>query len=170
MECPACDNLLQKETHHKIELDACRVCGGVWFDNFEVKKFDEAHEEASSLLELSFDKSVQVDDSRDRKCPKCSDIVLRRHFFGPSKQIEIDDCASCGGVWLDQGELKQIRETYPTEEGRKAAAIKLFNEVAKPVLEKDYASDKERNQQMMKFARVLRFVCPSFLLDKYYKN
>jgi Zn-finger nucleic acid-binding protein len=38
------------------------------------------------------------------KCPKCSSplIVLELH------EVEVDHCMSCGGVWLDAGELELL--------------------------------------------------------------
>lgn len=168
MECPACDNQLHTETHHDVELDVCGHCGGMWFDNFEVKKFDEAHEKADSLLEIAFKDDVQLDSSRDRKCPKCTDIILRRHFFGSKRKIEIDECASCGGVWLDQGELKEIRATYPTEKERKQAAIDYFNEVAVPELEKEHADDHEMNDRLRKLGKIIGMICPDIKFLKRY--
>ena len=50
-------------------------------------------------------------DQRERtshfnKCPKCGvDLVERQH-----NGVKIDECAECGGMWLDKGELEIIVE------------------------------------------------------------
>lgn len=37
-------------------------------------------------------------------CPKCTGKLLTGNF----EKIQIDVCDTCGGVWLDAGELQQI--------------------------------------------------------------
>lgn len=38
------------------------------------------------------------------RCPACSSLLYRRTVEG----VEVDGCPGCGGVWLDDGELKRI--------------------------------------------------------------
>lgn len=38
------------------------------------------------------------------RCPKCGVQLQRREEHG----VEVDECPSCGGIWLDQGELEEI--------------------------------------------------------------
>jgi len=40
------------------------------------------------------------------KCPKCGESLKVRSF----QKIEIDQCAGCGGIWLDAGELEAVAE------------------------------------------------------------
>ena len=35
---------------------------------------------------------------------------MRRHEYREGSGIYIDECYGCGGIWLDGGELKAIRE------------------------------------------------------------
>ena len=71
MKCPACGNMLQPMTVGEVTVDACKGgCGGVWFDNFEIKKFDEPHEAAGEgLLDIERDESVFVDRNKKLTCP-----------------------------------------------------------------------------------------------------
>lgn len=39
-------------------------------------------------------------------CPKCNEILDRLAVAS----VEIDLCPSCSGIWLDKGELAQLRE------------------------------------------------------------
>ena len=41
-----------------------------------------------------------------KKCPKCSSD-LKVKVIG---SIEVDECESCKGIWLDKGELKQAKD------------------------------------------------------------
>ena len=34
--------------------------------------------------------------------------MLERKWFSDLKQVEIDQCSKCGGIWLDAGEFTRI--------------------------------------------------------------
>jgi Zn-finger nucleic acid-binding protein len=38
-------------------------------------------------------------------CPRCENVGL---LIAYKNSVEIDYCPECGGIWLDQGELKKI--------------------------------------------------------------
>ena len=128
MKCPVCSSQLREKTVGDITVDICEGgCGGIWFDNFELKKFDEPHESAGeTLLDIEQDESITFDHSKRLKCPKCDDIVMMRHFFSVKKEVEVDECPNCAGVWLDPGELGKIRDLFNTEEERHEAAKEYF--------------------------------------------
>ena len=122
MKCPACGNRLVQITVHGVTLDVCKgACGGIWFDAFELKKFDEPHETAGELLEIERDPNVVVDKTRRYHCPKCADMVMARHFFTVRHEIEVDECPGCAGFWLDGGELDMIRSQFDSEAARDEA-------------------------------------------------
>ncbi len=131
MNCPACGNVLQEMTVGGVVVDVCRGgCGGIWFDKFELNKFDEPHESAGEeLLEIEQDESIIVDHTKRFKCPRCDDVVMMRHFFSVKKDVEVDECPGCGGFWLDAGELGKIRGLFNTEEERHKAAKEYFSKV-----------------------------------------
>jgi hypothetical protein len=117
MNCPACGNTLQEITVSDVAVDVCNGgCGGIWFDNYELAKFDEPHESAPELLDMERDDSITVDHTERLNCPKCSDVVMMRHFSSVKKEVEVDECPACGGFWLDAGELGSIRSLFDTEE------------------------------------------------------
>ena len=110
MNCPACGRALTEVAAGEVMVDACRSgCGGLWFDHREIKKLDDANEEAGDALVFERGAGVQVDASARRKCPKCPDTVMMRHVYSPRRPVEVDECPSCGGFWLDGGELARIR-------------------------------------------------------------
>ncbi|HMJ63794.1 MAG TPA: zf-TFIIB domain-containing protein [Candidatus Binatia bacterium] len=128
MICPACDFTLTPITVGKLTVDVCQGgCGGIWFDNFELKKVDEPQEfEGAPLLHIPRDEQRPVDYNRRRKCPKCPDLVMMRHYFSDKRQVEVDECPGCGGVWLDAGELALIRKENASEAGRQNASKAYF--------------------------------------------
>lgn len=112
MICPACSNNLTETQVGAVVVDVCRGgCGGIWFDAFELQRVDEQHEPAGEpLLNIPRDPHLKVNFARKRACPRCEGIKLKRHFFSAKRRVEVDHCPSCGGYWLDAGELERIRE------------------------------------------------------------
>ena len=166
MNCPACGNVLQTMTVSNIAVDVCEGgCGGIWFDNFELKKFDEPHESAGEeLLDIEQDPSITVDRSQRLKCPKCDDVVMMRHFFSVKKEVEVDECPGCGGFWLDAGELCKIRILFDTEQERERAAEEYFSEIFGGEIAAMEAEDQAKLDKVRKISNMFRFICPSYYI------
>jgi uncharacterized protein len=127
MNCPACAALLTPLELEGFVVDTCGACGGVWFDNFELARVDNAHERlGEALAVLPFNPAAVI--LRDKRpCPKCAGITMLQHKFSRDKAVLVDECPSCGGVWLDGGELAEIRRPQPGVEDRKKAAHRFLN-------------------------------------------
>ena len=166
MKCPACSNQLKEMTVGDVTVDVCRGgCGGIWFDSFEFKKFDEPHESAGEeLLDVEQDASIVVDHTKRLKCPKCDDLVMMRHFFSVKKEVEVDECPGCGGFWLDAGELRKIRSLFNTEEERHEAADDYFSEVFGDKLAAMRAEDEAKLAKARRVSNMFRFICPSYYI------
>ena len=109
MKCPACGNPLVSRGAGAITVDVCDGgCGGVWFDNFELRKVDEAG--AHAIRSVPRDLSLLVDSQSRRRCPKCADQTMMRRFFSRLRRTQIDECPECAGIWLDAGEFDAIRK------------------------------------------------------------
>lgn len=108
MECPACGNQMQEVTVGDVKVDVCKGgCGGVWFDQFELKKFDEPHKSAGAeLLDVERSQGTAIDRTKKLNCPRCGDFKMLRHFFSVKHEVEVDECPNCAGYWLDAGELR----------------------------------------------------------------
>lgn len=146
-----------------VAVDVCKGgCGGIWFDNFEIKKFDEPHESTGeSLLDVERDESITVDHTKRLKCPKCDDVVMMRHFFSVKKDVEIDECPGCGGYWLDAGELREIRGLFKTEGERRKAAEDYFGEVLGDHFKALEIESTEKLAKTRKIVNMFRYICPS---------
>ncbi len=46
---------------------------------------------------------------------------MRRYFYSPKNQVEVDECPGCGGIWFDYNELAKIRELFPNQQDRDKA-------------------------------------------------
>ncbi len=166
MKCAACGNELKQKTVENITIDVCEGgCGGLWFDAFELKKVDEKHESAGeALLEIERDEDVKVDHSSGRKCPRCGNMPMLRHFFSTKQAVEVDECPSCAGFWLDAGELARIRNLFDTEDDKKKAAEEYFEEIFGKELSAMREESEEKLEKARKIAHLLRFICPSYYI------
>lgn len=166
MKCPACGHELSQMTAGQITVDACKGgCGGIWFDRFEIGKVDEPSQSAGeSLLHIERNEGVKVDLTQRRKCPKCTDIIMMQHFFDVKRQVVVDECPKCAGVWLDVGELATIRKEFSTEEERRRAAEKYFDDIFGKQLAELHARSVEHAEHARKIARLFRFICPSYYI------
>jgi Zn-finger nucleic acid-binding protein len=136
MDCPACSKALTEIQVGSVKLDACEGgCGGIWFDAFEVQRVEKEHQSVGdSLVKVARDPALRVDFSLKRRCPRCDDIKLKRHFFSARKEVEVDQCPNCGGYWLDAGELEKVHaekvhaaaEAHMADPGISMASIRFL--------------------------------------------
>lgn len=106
MKCPKCDDHgLTRLTVGEIEVDHCTDCGGLWLDQSELPRLlalDRA--EVKSLLGRRGNPGF---NSTRGDCPRCATPLLRVNSAA-QREVTLDKCAGCGGVWLDGGELKRL--------------------------------------------------------------
>ncbi|MBO9540197.1 zf-TFIIB domain-containing protein [bacterium] len=163
MLCPACGHSLTETQAGSIVVDACaQGCGGLWFDAFELKKVDEAHEAAGEAL-LAIRPAAEraaIQDEK-RRCPKCVDVVMFKHFASVQRRVTVDECAGCGGFWLDAGELDQIRGEFESEaEKDRITETALTGQLESAAV--GAIVDREENlARAQQVARMFRLICPS---------
>lgn len=167
MRCPACETDLTEKTVDGIVVDVCvGGCGGIWFDQFELKKFDEPHEEGGvELLDVEESPDIHVDHEKQHGCPRCDgNTPMLRHFWSVKHEVEVDECPTCAGFWLDAGELRHLRSLYSSEEDRKVAAEKYFDDLFGPQLETLRKESDERKKKFRTIAGMFKFICPSYYI------
>jgi len=122
MDCPKCIGKLnkveirfhesadmpeQKEVRITIlEVDQCFVCNGVWFDAGELEKYikNKLTIVDSPAIDLGL---LDEFDKKIVKCPRCNvDMVKKPAPL--AKDIIIDFCEKCHGIWLDSTEIDRI--------------------------------------------------------------
>jgi Zn-finger nucleic acid-binding protein len=108
MLCPECRKVMIIVESHRIELDYCVNCGGVWFDTTELELFLEAAGvpgadfSPEALLRLPEVKETP----HPRKCPICRRKMRDVTVGEPA--IIIDVCRQGQGIWFDGGEIQQL--------------------------------------------------------------
>ena len=168
MNCPACHRVLHSRKVSGVTVDVCDDgCGGIWFDQGELSKFDEPTEEpGEALLDIPRRLGVNVDLSQRFRCPVCPDTVLMRHFFSAKRAVVVDECPTCGGYWLDPGELRSIRAEYPSEKARHEAARAYFKEVLGERMSGHEAQMEQQRERTQRLRHMFRFLYPSYYLER----
>ena len=87
-----------------------------------------------------------MDDSLPRYCPACG-AKMAKNFSSIKKTITVDECYSCGGKFLDHGELSAIRQEYEDDTARTADTMRfVYDEVGMKLNE---LYDKEPRKQSL---------------------
>lgn len=117
MKCPRCkfnldkayiEELLSDAKFENVEVDKCPNCNGVWFDEGELRRVDEKIE--PKIIEIKSIPSLK-EQYVDLNCPNCENsIVMDKVLSELDKDVVMDVCPSCKGIWLDGGEFDAIKE------------------------------------------------------------
>lgn len=117
--CPNCGKEMKKFfiKEHNFNINVCiDGCGGIWFDNREFKKFDEENESIDEILSIYNGKIFPIVNSKSKKvCPVCNAIMVES-YTNIAQSVVMDTCYSCGGTFLDFGELEKARGSQDTKE------------------------------------------------------
>ena len=168
MQCPRTNKPMKEVEVGGVKVDISTGCGGVWFDNFELEKFDEQHESAGEELIKMMEEYQGADVNLEEQinCPRCETITMMRHYFSIKRKVSVDECAQCGGTWLDLGELLSIRQQYKTEEERHAAGKAYIEDIFQndPRIKLMREQNEGDLKKAKRFARMFKYLCPSYYL------
>jgi Zn-finger nucleic acid-binding protein len=84
-----------------IIIDVCPKCQGVWLDQGELGKLLN-----DRVLTNYLTKHIGTKSKSPMVCPSCGGTM----DFEKADDVEVDVCLTCGGVWVDQGELDALKE------------------------------------------------------------
>lgn len=140
MNCPKCDNGFEVIQFHEVELDRCKGCGGLWFDEGELKKIEDMELSGADISDFDKRNTEHMEHGAgEGKCPKCENPLCEINFMYESK-IRIDACEVCGGLWLDQGELSEIME-YLSKHGDNSEEMSKYMEAYEEARKKGRESE-----------------------------
>ena len=125
--CPVCLGIrMKKKTpapDKSLVLDVCPLCGGIWFDRGEVLELRQA---AVETVKRSIDLSRKTHKMRCHYCftsmsrnePRCCFCNWKNTIDCPvcgqpmkrtrCRNLILDVCGKCGGVWFDRHELAGV--------------------------------------------------------------
>lgn len=143
IECPRCWVEARREEVEifgpNIEIDVCPKCNGIWLDPGELGKILKNKKMTDYLT-----KHIGTQSKSKLVCPRCGGLM----DIESADDIEVDVCLTCRGVWLDAGELEELksksREGFTPDDLAKAQ-------------EKWEEKEKKRREKALKlFSRKLR--------------
>ena len=114
MNCPKCDGVMQKVSVEDIEVDCCGACEGVWFDLREHEHLKDIRGSEDRIDMGDPVKGDQMDAVRDIHCPRCG-VKLVKLSMVDQTHIKYEQCATCGGVFLDAGEFTDFKHLTVVE-------------------------------------------------------
>lgn len=160
LQCPACQRILKHRKVDGVTLDVCQGgCGGIWFDNRELQKFDNANEDGGrALLDVAVDAGLRIDHRRKRACPRCEDVKMKRRFYSPKRRVELDECGGCGGIWLDLGELESVRAEFASDAEQQTAIRDFVQEAGRLHLKKIRTESPQGRKQARRFSNLFGFL------------
>jgi len=127
--CPRCRITLDHFEFRENNLDRCGTCQGLWLD---IQEFDRLTSECDVYRDLSIEPEYVRPNFPKTEgylpCAHCGNLMSRRSFGG-SSGVMIDVCRD-HGVWLDDGELKQIRQFIASGGLEKSQNTKLARQAA----------------------------------------
>ena len=54
---------------------------------------------------LDADRAKAERSRNENKCPRCGTPLVEQE----TEHVKVDECKQCGGIWLDHGELEQLK-------------------------------------------------------------
>ncbi len=116
LTCPECGNGL-KEVYAEANygrillLDQCDVCGGIWFDKWELYYLKDAEAKRLDAVNINSLLAGSPMQKGSGICPRCGGVALLP-FQDPNLPADsrINRCARCNGLWLNRGELVKYEE------------------------------------------------------------
>jgi Zn-finger nucleic acid-binding protein len=115
MDCPKCNNGLQRISYEGVEIESCTHCAGEWLDHDELLKISDLRKVKFSPEELeAVGASATITSRRitienhEHICPKDGNPTEPIQYGGDSGII-LDRCTACGGFWMDDSELEKVQ-------------------------------------------------------------
>ena len=105
MKCPRCNVELSVEEIEGVSVQLCPSCSGRFLHKGELKKI--THPTAGDI-EYSSLENIDENNISELLCPACETEKMIDVYFASYSGIVMRYCKKCSGIWLDQGELKQI--------------------------------------------------------------
>ena len=91
-------------------------------------------------------------------CPYCKTTLLFRHFFSKNFDTEVDQCAKCGGFWLDVAGLSKTQ--YIDKKQRKNSVDKYFSTILDKNIKKIPIINEDVGNVVKIIIYTFKFLCP----------
>ena len=111
IKCPAC-NTPTLSTYHigSWQLEKCRSCGGLWFDEPELTEYIETHANDPSKGFNLVDDATSLGKSTQH-CHTC-DIPMEQLLLIENHTVVIDTCNSCKSFWVEHQHIQHVKHSH----------------------------------------------------------
>lgn len=111
LKCPKCNKDLAPAVRHKIKVNACSSCNGMWLDCQELEQLED---EVFDFGEHAKGTLVTSATPTSDKCPECGAFLnrFRYRFY----DLEMELCENQHGFWLEADEDDRVLELMKREE------------------------------------------------------
>lgn len=147
MLCPTCKTAMRAETENQVMYSACPQCAGLWFADGELSKLIRS---GSQTMEEVEDTNLPLRSPQlvgSLACPDCG-TTLMKYQYAYASPVELDGCESCGGVFLQDGELAAIQK-WKSEEATKGDTATAIATMAARI-----EKSKAKSQRVQELSRV----------------
>ena len=161
--CPICKIELSEAILHKVGINYCQKCLGLWFEEDELRMAKDEKDKQINWLDIDLwqDRTKFKINRGQKLCPSCR-LPLYEAEYGDS-QIIVDLCNLCHGIWLDRGEFKKIIEylqqkaSYEVLHNYAQNLIREFREV--------FIGPETLKQEILDFLTVLKLLNYKFIVQ-----
>jgi len=129
--CPRCNSALTATDYGGVDLEACDQCGGRWITPDNLRTIVESDDLPPPAAPAPGKQPAEqrpdlYREGEHPRCPGCGQAMDEFNYAGDTGII-LDKCHHCGGLWLDAGELEQVRAAVGASKQDLDRDIKRFS-------------------------------------------
>ena len=108
MQCPKCNEIMEKVVYAEIEVERCTRCRGLFFDAMEAERLKKLR--GSEAIDVGDAELGKQFNERDRiRCPRDTTPMVR--VVDPEQpHIWTETCPVCFGSFFDAGEFRDFKQ------------------------------------------------------------
>lgn len=115
IQCPQCRQAMMSVSVRAnpgqlIMLDQCGKCGGIWCDKWELFPVDPDEAERIDPLDTTLLTDPTILTDAQLFCPRCTAALQKLSDPSLPKDIQLQRCSRCDGIWLNRGQFRRYKE------------------------------------------------------------
>ncbi len=107
MQCPKCQQAMERLSFPAAEVDRCSGCQGIWFDMLE---HEDLRDQAAVLDIGSAEVGAKFNSVDVIPCPVCPNTTMIRMVDIEQPHIWFESCPVCFGRFFDAGEYRDLAD------------------------------------------------------------
>jgi Zn-finger nucleic acid-binding protein len=165
--CPECQQELNLERFHGVDLDVCTECAGLWFDPAELRRLITSDPIALVSLDDHIVREIRHGASAPLAtmtlhCPDCA-MPLTPFHYEYTSPVQMNACPDCGGFWMLEQELLKLQqwlghERQHLENEEETEKIKLAR------IQMEHDEIMRRQEHVGRLFRLMQMHVPHWLL------